>query len=262
MAPPFFSEPNVPPFPLPPFSVPIACIFTLFRLTPMFSCSGDSLCGCTCPRPSLYNFHRVFDNDASQQHVYAVSVAPAVRSFIDGGGACIVARGTHQAGKSHTLFAVGEYCQSGCSVRAATDVLSAIKQGSSSISSSISSSGLQLYVSCLHIDSRGCVDLLKPTDGERLSSAALAAGAYSAQRITRVSDYMLILQRMARRPSSVPHHVLVTFKICSSSNNNISSSKGSSSQFLIFLETASEFSGSAHNRFVLFLNFFRCCCCC
>jgi hypothetical protein len=201
------------------------------------SCIGDSLCSCSCPRPSVYSFHRVFDRNTSQQQVYTVSVAPAVRCFIDGGGSCVVARGTQFAGKSHTLFAVGEYCQSGCSVRAVTDVLSAMKQSSCS--------SMQLYVSCLSIDSRGCVDLLKPNDGERVASAPLAARAYSAQRITRVSDFMLILQRMARRSSSAPHHTMVLLKICS---NSSSSTKGSNSQFLIFLETASEFSGSAHNR--------------
>ena len=185
----------------------------------------------------MFNFHNVFDSDVSQQQVYASSVAPAVRAFLQGRGSVVVARGTQASGKSRTFFAVGEYSQSGCCLRAATDVLDAMKQSGGGNTP-------QLYVSCVCVDSRGAVDALKPNDGERMAPGALAVRAYSSQKVSRVSDFMLLLQRLGRRSSSAPRHTMLCLKISSSNH----AGRGQINPFLVFLETASEFSGSAHNR--------------
>ncbi len=169
--------------------------------------------------------------------MYASSVAPAVRAFMQGRGAVLVARGTQAAGKSRTLFAVGEFSQSGCCLRAATDVLDDLKQSGGCNTP-------QLYVSCVYVDSRGAVDALKPNDGERMTPGALAVCAYSSQKISRVSDFMLLLQRLGRRSSSAPRHTMLCLQISSSNHTK----RGQNNPFLVFLETASEFSGSAHNR--------------
>jgi hypothetical protein len=160
-----------------------------------------------------------------------------VREFVQGRGAVVVARGTQASGKSRTFFVVGEYGQSGCCLRAATDVLHAMKQSGGGNTP-------QLYVSCVCVVRRGVVDALKPTDGVRMAPGALTVRASSSQKISRVSDFTLLLQRLGRRSSSAPRHTMLCLKISSSNHTG----RGQINPFLVFLETASEFSGSAHNR--------------
>ena len=50
-----------------------------------------------------YCFDTVFNEDASQTSVYAVSAQPAMRSFVSGTSAAILAYGQTGAGKTFTM---------------------------------------------------------------------------------------------------------------------------------------------------------------
>ena len=50
-----------------------------------------------------YCFDTVFNEDASQTSVYAVSAQPAMRSFVNGTSAAILAYGQTGAGKTFTM---------------------------------------------------------------------------------------------------------------------------------------------------------------
>ncbi|KAM5151818.1 kinesin-like protein KIF19 [Mantella aurantiaca] len=105
-------------------------------------------------RDRTFAFDAVFDQDATQEHVYESTTKNLVDGIIKGYNATVFAYGPTGTGKTYTML--GMDCESGIYIQTLNDLFKAIKDNKESIEYSVSLSYLEIYNETIR-------DLLNPS---------------------------------------------------------------------------------------------------